>query len=179
MHTSPFSALWTSTLLAALLTSACASKSRRSEEDPAQAAGQATGQAAEQTTDEPPAATGPAAPPADTEPAGAATMQTLAGQLAREAARRPSGQRVEDAFAALAQAGLTLVAPRQYLAVVASADYCAGGVTDTGLSISACEYADGKAAALAVARTERRFPQMVSSRSVLLTGRLSVALSDA
>lgn len=150
-------------LLAALVSSACAQKSQR----------------AEQAAAPPPAATSPTAPAMDSEPAGASSMQTLAGQLAREAAHRQDGGRVEEAFAALAQAGLGLPAPRQYLAAVASADFCAGGTTESGLSISACEYASAREAARAVARTEQRFPQMIGSRTVLFAGRLSVALSAA
>lgn len=47
------------------------------------------------------------------EPPAARTMNTLAGQLAHEAEHRISGPRVEDAFAALARAGLAVPQPRQ------------------------------------------------------------------
>lgn len=123
-----------------------------------------------------PAAT--AAAPAD-EPPAARTMNTLAGQLAHEAEHRISGRRVEDAFAALARAGLAVPQPRQYLALVAAARYCAGGTAASGLAVSACEYGSEQEARDGVARTERKYPQLVATRSVLIVGNLSVALSDA
>lgn len=113
------------------------------------------------------------------EPEAARTMNTLAGQLAAEAAHRASGSRVEDALAALARAGLEVPQPRQYLALVASARYCAGGTAAAGVAVSACEYASEDEARAGVARTERKFPQLVGTRSVLVLGNLSVALSDA
>lgn len=127
----------------------------------------------------PAAAAEVAAPAADSEPAAARTMNTLAGQLAHEAAHRAGGARVEAALAALARAGLEVPQPRQYLALVASARYCAGGTATSGLSVSACEYGSEEEARTGVARTERKFPQLVGTRSVLVFGSLSVALSDA
>lgn len=113
------------------------------------------------------------------EPPAARTMNTLAGQLAHEAEHRVSGPRVEDALAALARAGLTVPQPRQYLALVAGARYCAGGTAASGLAVSACEYTTAEEARTGVAMTERKFPQLVGTRSVLVIGSLSVALSDA
>lgn len=124
----------------------------------------------------PPAVT--AAAPA-TEPPAARTMNTLAGQLALEAEHRVAGPRVEDALAALARAGLTVPQPRQYLALVAAARYCLGGTAAEGLAVSACEYASAEEARTGVAKTERKYPQLVGTRSVLIVGSLSVAISDA
>lgn len=156
---------------AALSAAACSPDERGSVPAAVAAPGPATAAAAPAPRPDQVAAAAPA-------PAPSGAVTTLAGQLAYEAAHRAGGQRVEAAFSALAAAGLRLPAPRQYLAAVVGARYCAGGITDDGLAISACEYDSAAAAASGLARAARRFPQLVGTRAVVQHDALSLALSS-
>jgi hypothetical protein len=120
-------------------------------------------------------ATPPTMPP-ETGP----TMRTLAGTLRAEASRRPTvGLRAETVFAALADAGVVVDAPHQYLGATARADYCAGGTTADGLAVAVCEYASAEAAAAGRDHVERRYAAMNSFREIHVRGATTLTLTTA
>lgn len=92
---------------------------------------------------------------------------TLAEQLAREAAERPTDTpRAEQVLAALQGAGLVLGEQRQYLGAPAGARYCYAASSMRGLWLSVCEFADAQSASEGRVRVLGKRPP--PGRTVLL-----------
>jgi hypothetical protein len=107
-------------------------------------------------------------------------MRTLAGALHEEAASRPAGGiRSEDVFAALADAGVVVESPRQYLGRTAHAGYCAGGTTTDGLAVAVCEYASAAEAVAGKRYVERRFAALDDVREIHVRGATTLTLTTA
>lgn len=113
------------------------------------------------------------------DPAAAASLRTLAGRLDHEARHRPSAAiPVERVFAALERAGLPLVdGPRQYVGVIAGADYCAGGQTADGLAVAVCEYPSPARATAGKAVVEARFAALAPLRDIAVNGATTLTLT--
>ncbi len=116
---------------------------------------------------------------AETDPASAASLKSIAGRLQHEAANRPTGTiKAEDALAALERAGLALAeGPRQYVGVVAGADYCVGGQTADGLAISVCEYRSPERAQAGKAGIEQRFAALAPVREIVVNRATTLTLT--
>ena len=113
------------------------------------------------------------------DPTAAASMQTIAGRLRYELAHRPAVDLpVEAVFAALERAGLAVTdGPRQYVALAAGADYCAGGATADGLGVTVCEYTTPDRATAGKATVERRFAALAPVRDIVVRGRTTLTLT--
>jgi hypothetical protein len=113
------------------------------------------------------------------DPTAAASMQTITGRLAYEAGHRPaSAIAAETVFAALDRAGLPIVdGPRQYVGVVAAADYCAGGRTADGLAVVVCEYPTADRAAAGKVAVEQRFASLAPLRDIVVRGATTLTLT--
>lgn len=116
---------------------------------------------------------------AEEDPTAAASMQTIAGRLEYEAAHRPAQAIAAEAvFAALDRAGVPIVdGPRQYVGVVAAADYCAGGRTADGLAVVVCEYPTADRAAAGKAAVEQRFAALAPMRDIVVRGATTLTLT--
>lgn len=166
--------------LAALVTLTLASGCKR--ESSASAAPAATGAAA---------TTGAVADPAhvaavetldrmaESDESAAASMRSIAGRMQYEAEHRPAGTiKAEGVFAALAKAGVPITdGPRQYVAVVAGAEYCVGGQTADGLGVAVCEYASADKARAGKAAVEKRFAQLNGVRDIVVRGATTLTLT--
>ena len=116
---------------------------------------------------------------AATDTTAASAMQSIAGRLQQEAASRPAGTiKAEDVFASLAKAGLPLTdGPRQYVASVTGAAYCAGGQTADGLGVAVCEYASPEKAVAGKAAVEQRFAALTPVRDIVVRGATTLTLT--
>jgi hypothetical protein len=116
---------------------------------------------------------------AEEDPSAAASMQTLAGRLQYEVEHRPAAAiPAETVFAALDRAGLPVTdGPRQYVAVVAGAGYCAGGATADGLGVAVCEYASADQARAGKAAVENKFAALTPVRDIVVRGATTLTLT--
>ncbi|HVV84487.1 MAG TPA: hypothetical protein VHE35_15570 [Kofleriaceae bacterium] len=116
---------------------------------------------------------------ATNDPAAADSMKTIAGRLEYEAGHRPSGTiKAEAVFAALGKAGLPITdGPRQYVGVVAGADYCVGGQTADGLGVAVCEYDSPAKAEAGKAAVEKKFAALDSVRTIVVRGATTLTLT--
>jgi hypothetical protein len=122
------------------------------------------------------------APPAPAPPAADAPrpMRSIAGQLAHEREHRPAAKlRSEAVLAALAEAGVPVAEPRQYLGLTAAAAYCEGGHTPAGVAVAVCEYPDEAAAARGKAHVEQRYAALATQRTILVRGTTSLTVTAA
>jgi hypothetical protein len=112
-----------------------------------------------------PVASGQPTPPAPPAPNGANNpsvdpMATMFGTMATELKNRPAVHpSVDDGFAAFANAGVPIGAPKQSLGTTYKAAYCSHGVTEAkDLSVLLCEYSDEAQAKLGLAESKKVFP---------------------
>jgi hypothetical protein len=125
--------------------------------------------------------------PADDQPPAAApapetteAMNTLAGRLRWEAEHRPGAPlATEQVLTALAAAGLSIDAPKQYLGLTARARYCAGGTTAGGLAVAVCEYGSADEAAAARTYVLETFAAMNPNREIHVRGATTLTLSGS
>jgi hypothetical protein len=100
-----------------------------------------------------------------------ARRSDIAGQLAKEAATRPSGTvTVEDVVAALEAAGDPPVHEQQVLASPIDARYCALVETRSGLVLSVCEFESHGAARAGLDLSRSRFDRLIPGRRFELNG---------
>ncbi len=116
---------------------------------------------------------------AETDPAAASSMKSIAGRLQFEVEHRPAGTiKAEAVFAALAKAGLPLTdGPRQYVGLVTGADYCVGGQTADGLGVAVCEYPSAEKAVAGKANVKMRFAQLNPVRDIVVRGATTLTLT--
>lgn len=80
-------------------------------------------------------------------PSGKPLGATLGDMLVNERESRPTGTpRGEDVFALFGKNGVAVQDAKQHLGAPVGARYCTGGTTESGLSMSVCEYVDAAAA---------------------------------
>lgn len=85
-------------------------------------------------------------------------LSAFAARLRYESEHRPHTAVSADAvFDALARAGITLDARRQYAGFTMKASYCAGGRTADGVAVAVCEYPTSEAADAGKAYMDREF----------------------
>jgi len=115
-----------------------------------------------------PATPGPSLVSTQTAPAPLLSRVPLGARLADEAASRPGrALRAEQLFAALERRGVLLSQKRQVLASTVGARYCELAVSDSGLGVSVCEYADDQAARAGSDASHQRFDAIVPGRTLL------------
>jgi hypothetical protein len=87
-------------------------------------------------------------------------MATMFGTMATELKNRPDVHpSVDDGFAAFAEAGVPISAPKQSLATTYRAAYCSHGLTNVqDLSVLLCEYPDEARAKAGLAESKKLFP---------------------
>jgi hypothetical protein len=95
-------------------------------------------------------------------------MATMFGMMATEAKNRPAiHPSVDDAFAALAKAGVRVVDPQQSMGSTYKAAYCSHGLIESkDMSVLLCEYADEAKAAAGLAESKRLFPGLASRETL-------------
>jgi hypothetical protein len=91
----------------------------------------------------------------------------LAERLLHEASDHPKArERVERAFSQFREAGVTLTRTRQVLARPLSAEYCATGLTASGLALALCAFHDGRAAVQGRELSRRSFDALIPGRAL-------------
>lgn len=97
-----------------------------------------------------------------------------------EADARPAeAVRPEQLFAALQRQGILLSRKRQVLASTVGALYCELAISDGGLGVSVCEYADEAAANAGGETSHRLFDAIVPGRTLLSHGGSVLTLTHA
>jgi hypothetical protein len=136
-------------------------------------------------------ASAPAAPKASPKPEVALTASALTPdpklsrlplgtRLVVEAEARPArAVRPEQLFAAMQRQGILLSRKRQVLASTVGALYCELAVSDTGLGVSFCEYADDAAARAGAESSHRLFDAIVPGRTLISHGGSVLTLTHA
>ncbi len=95
----------------------------------------------------------------------------LRERLAHEASRRPEqAVRPEQLREALQGRGVALARGRQVLAAPVGAAYCEAAVSDQGLGLSLCEFADEAAAEAGRERSHELFDTLVPGRTLVAHG---------
>jgi hypothetical protein len=92
----------------------------------------------------------------------------LGTRLAMEAGSRPDlSVRPQQLFAALERRGILLSRKRQVLASTVGARYCELAVSDLGLGVTVCEYADDADARAGNESSHQRFDSIVPGRTLI------------
>lgn len=117
-----------------------------------------------------------ALPPLAVDPALA--RMPIAARLAREAASRPAhAVRAEAVFSALSGERVSIVRTRQVLGATLGAAYCANALSQEGLALSVCEFADARAAEGGLTRSHVLFDRLMPGRLLVRNGLTVLTLS--
>lgn len=101
-------------------------------------------------------------------PSGKPLGVTLGDMLVSERESRPTGTpRGEDVFALFGKNGVAVQEAKQHLGAPVGARYCMGGVTESGLSMSVCEYVDAAAAEAGKAMSTKAF-EKIPNRAIAI-----------
>lgn len=114
------------------------------------------------------------APPADPAPQ-LPTAGDLGQQLAVEAAsRKPDALKAEVVLEALGKAQIPVGATKQFMGRTVLANYCFGGITGRGTSVTLCEYSGVDAAKAGLAHSQTQFASiprrtLIQNKATVLT----------